>query len=188
MIRYVYNGPVENQQPELELQMSDLLWLGRAFMGEHGGINYQYVPAFTWTMINRFILHPGNKSWPSFQYMLRHFSQPINPRWARGGDLALKNPKQATEKHLERREFFTNLTWDQIPRAIQVILGAFVTGFPGTPQEIVELEKRRISNFAAVSPRMKKKYPHGVNIGGNWYFEDKRLRTGVVAIDIWSKA
>ena len=112
-MRYVYHGDGRNSKSELRLTDDDILWLCRAFIGEHGrdSFNTRYLGAFVWCMINRYMLHPGNRYWKSFRYMLRRFSQPINPRWMRGGDLARKNKDSpmCSEKRLDRREKLCSL-------------------------------------------------------------------------------
>lgn len=187
-MKFVYHGPDSNPHSEVELSQDDLLWLGRAYCGEHGFTDWQHCELFVWTMLNRFLLHKANRHWRSFKYMLRRFSQPVNPRWARGGDLALKNPKQATERHLRRREKISSLRWNQIPPEVRTVLKRFggTSTPPWRPIEVADMDRKRVTNFAVVTESRKRRWPWGKDVANNYYFEDKRLRQGVVAIDIWS--
>jgi len=184
-----YHGPNENPKGCLKLSESDRLWLCRAFLGEHGMKDPSVLElnVFLWCMVNRFLLHPGNKHWPSFQYMLRRFSQPVNPRWQRGGDLAERyaGTKACTEAKFRRREMICGLTWAEIPHEVLNGVNAF-TYVPMDPgYEVLALPKPRVSNFASTTAARKRKYPWGIDIGGNWYFEDKLLRPGSVVVDHW---
>jgi len=186
---YVYVGPeTTNEHKTLEMTDEALLWLGRAYIGEHGWRNFVHFPAFAWCMINRFMLHPGNHHWADFIYMLRRFSQPINPRWMRGGDLARKyrKSKMCSPAKLDRRERMVSLTWEELPARLRSQLVALREGRIAPPPGIVP-RKNKISNFAETSKRMKKRYPHGMDLGGNWYFQGRGLKRGVVVVDHWSR-
>jgi len=188
MTRYVYYGPDENPHQELVFSDDDLLWLGRAFVGEHGDgkEDWKFCGYFVWAMINRYLLHRGNQHWPSFKYMLRAFSQPINPRWMKGGKFVKKYPnsKMCTPQRLKQREGYCRLQWLNIPYEVRVILECFQRYSP--PILDIPLKMNRISNFIASTPRRRKKWHWGFDLDGNWYLEDRRLRQGVVAIDLWS--
>jgi len=188
---YQYLGPSKNPHPELRISYGDALWIGRAFIGEHGGIRTdpEELRAFVWCMINRFLLHPANRHWHSFRYMLRRFSQPVNPRWQRDGDLAEKHPNSpmCTEARFKRREYICGLDWSDFDSSLQKQLDSVLDGAlprPTVPQW-EEGGYHRWSNFAAVSKGLKRRHPHGTDVGGNWYFEDQRLRKGSVVIDHW---
>jgi hypothetical protein len=186
---YVYVGPeADLPHTTLELTDKDLLWLGRAYVGEHGWHDVSHFGAFTWCMINRYMLHPGSKHWPTFVYMLRRFSQPINPRWQRDGDLAKKHAGSSacTEAKFRRRKLISTLKWVDLPAVLRSRLRMLQAGCIAPVDGLPE-RRNRVSNFAATTARMKRRYPHGINIGGNWYFEGRGLKRGVIVVDHWSR-
>ena len=186
---YEYVGPESNPpQEQLVLTREDLLWLGRAYVGEHGDYNLVHFPVFVWCMLNRFFLHPGAKHWKSFTFMLRRFSQPINPRWMRGGDLAEKHAgsRMCTKGRLDRREKISAMSWGRLPVALRRLLVDLLRGIIAPSFEGMSA-KNRYSNFAATTKRLKHRYPYGYNIGGNWYFEGRSLRKGVVVVNHWAE-
>jgi hypothetical protein len=192
MTKYVYLGPAKNNpHTELSLSYQDTLWIGRAFVGEHGGLRTDPMAfsTFAWSMINRFLLHPGNRHWRSFRYMLRRFSQPVNPRWYRDGDLAKKHAgsPMCTEARFKRREEIEALDWDDFSPGLQAGIYRLQRGELPIPMlsHWPDGSWKRPSNFAATSDKLRRKYPHGVDVEGNWYFEDSRLRKGTVAVDMW---
>lgn len=167
----------------LELSDNDLLWLGRMCYGE-GGIRCStaHAAVMIFAMINRYLLHPGRQHWSTFLYMLRAFSQPINPRWMRGGDLAEKNKNKdsCSKSRLDRREYICQMPWDKIPLSIICAVEAAKNGSLDECLPELKIKKTRLSNWAATSTWMKIRYPHGVNIDGNWFLEDKELSEGGV--------
>ena len=188
---YKYFGPAKMNPHTVYLPCHvDKLWLGRAFVGEHGRRgNPEHVSAFVWCMLNRFLLHPGNRHWPSFRYMLRRFSQPVNPRWQRDGDLArkYKNSRMCTADKFKRREKICALEWLDIPSSVRVELHNFIQGALPRPEmaSCHDTPPNRWSNFAAATADLQRRHPEGRNVGGNWYFEDNRLRGGSVVINLW---
>lgn len=169
------------------------LWLCRMAMGESMPYNREEeFEAMGWAMLNRFFLHRARKKWPTFLYMVQRFSQPINPRWARGGDLARKyaNTEYTTEEKFRRRERISGLLWDEFPIGIRRTVWGFQHGDQPPPSKIVNLNKPRISNWAS-HPNLPKKRPWGITLATarekryNWFFEDKYLIPGRVVVDYW---
>jgi len=189
--QYKYLGSAKNNPHVVYIPShTDKLWIGRAIVGEHGTkATPEAVQFFVWCMLNRFLLHPGNRHWETFLYMLRRFSQPINPRWQRDGDLAkkYKNSPMCTEEKFRRRERICALEWSDIPSAVRVDLEDFMAGAlprPEMPDWADELPTRW-TNFAAATASLQRRFPEGKNVGGNWYFEDSKIRQGSVVIDLW---
>lgn len=168
----------------LELTSDDLLWLARMCYGEGGArCSAEHAAVQIYAMLNRYLLHPGKKHWPTFTKMLRLFSQPINPRWMRGGDLAKKNKGKpsCSKARLDRRERVCALTWEEIPLPIQYAVEAAKVGELERYLEVLDkVKKKRLSNWAAATLWMKVRYPQGINIDGNWFLEDKELKSGLV--------
>lgn len=171
------------------LDSADLLWLGRMCVGERRRkliYNESESSAMCWAMINRWMLHPGRRHWLTFGYMLRAFSQPINPRWMAGGSLARKNEGKpsCTPAKLRRRARIAALPWRSIPERIKVSLEKFQDGLLLPPPEVLALENPRISNWASYRG-VDKKFPGGVWICGNYFFEDSSLDRDAVLPDFW---
>lgn len=184
---YRYRGPRANRRElllDLEHDHETQLWLMRMCYGE-GGRKCSAVKAsaLLWAMVNRWFLHPGRAKWGSFERMLRLFSQPINPRWQRGGDLAIKyaGTEFATEQKLKRRKRVCALTSDDIPDNIYSAVINFSKGLLFPPLPLTRIAKSRISNWASLKSTPKK-YPWGVDIAGDWFFEDRELVDGEVFV------
>ena len=171
------------------LDSCDLLWLGRMCVGERRPkilYSESEISAMCWAMVNRYLLHPGRKHWLTFAYMLRRFSQPINPRWLAGGDLAIKNagkPSTSPAK-LRRRAQICKTPWSKIPMRLREDLGRFADGTLLPPDEVLNLANNRISNWASYKG-VEDLYPGGVWICGNYFFEDRHLKADVVLPDFW---
>lgn len=173
----IYRSPYR----ELQIGCEEQLWLARMCIGEGGKkCTQDHALAMVWALVNRHLLHKWRGKWPiDFGEFARNFSQPINPRWQYGGDLATKH--KSSESRLKRRARICNLAWDEIPENIQRVVMYLGHGILPPPLCVIELEKNRISNWAASTSSLRKKYPHGVSIGGNWFFEDAELEDGSVS-------
>jgi hypothetical protein len=183
---YKYDGPRENDRT-LTIDDETALWLARMLVGEGGnGISKGEASAMLWAMLNRWFLHPGRRYWPTFLTLLRRFSQPINPRHMRGGDICERERKKGnpmySDKRLDRRERVSHLRPDEIPLRLRVFLRGFVEGKVFPPDALAELDKPRISNWASYGG-LRKRYPWGIDFGTkNWFFEDRNLIKGCVIV------
>jgi len=187
--KYVYLGPNKrNNDTDRHVVISEdvALWLMRMCVGE-GGTNCsaEKAAAMMWGLVNRYLLHRGRYHWPTFKFLVRHFSQPINPRWMAGGDLARKyaGTKHASPAKLARRKRISSLKLSEIPSHIRSIVFMFQIGNVVPPAVFDEAEegKNRISNWASL-PSTPRKNPQGVDIDGDWFFEDKGLCKGRVIV------
>jgi hypothetical protein len=183
---YKYHGPNKAKDPvQLNGVGADLIWLARMCVGEGGmKCTRKKASAMMWSLMNRYFLHPGRKHWQSFFYLMRAFSQPINPRWAEGGDLARRyaGTKYATPARLKRREYISTLSQHDIPHTIRSAVHDFSRGELFPPDELAGTYMTRISNWAS-HKFLNEKYPWGVNISGDWFFEDENLVRGCVVVD-----
>lgn len=147
---YRYVGPNEsNSDRQTVIDDEAALWAARMLIGEGGTkISQKKAAACLWALMNRWMLHPGRRYWPTFLYMMRRFSQPINPRWQKGGDLARKyaGTWHCTPARLRRRAKISSLTWAEIPEGIVEIVRDFQAGRLPPPEEVLGLERPRISN------------------------------------------
>ncbi len=120
------NQANQNRQTCIDDQAA--LWAARMCVGEGGKrCNPTKAAAMLWAVMNRWILHRARRYWPTYQYLMRRFSQPINPRWQKDGDLARKyaGTKYCTPARLRRRVKISSLTWDEIPDQIAPHLDDF---------------------------------------------------------------
>lgn len=173
MTEFYYNGPCKSKKPLL-INDKIKLWLKRMVVGE-GGKNCSEKKAamLCWAIVHRWFLWKGARFYPTFLLMMRAFSQPINPRWMTGGDLAKKyiGRKAASKYRLERRARICAMT--KFPRKINRVVEMFADG-------LIEFkEPQRVSNWASLESTPKK-FPWGFYVDGDWFFEDKNLKQGVV--------
>jgi hypothetical protein len=199
MVTYLYQGE-DSRKRQVSVSMTDdcKIWLARMCYGEGGRkCSREKASAMMWAMINRFILHPSTPKWVSmarhykaiqdgdndFIGMIRMFSQPINPRWAAGGDKAIKfsKTKFATVDRLKRRHNITNKKWEDMPDIITESVCDFVAGKLFPPQCLTSMKRYRISDWASL-PSTPKRFPHGVDIDGDWFFENRALVKGCVIV------
>jgi hypothetical protein len=167
----------------LVLEDIDEIWLARMCVGE-GGIrcSKEHASTLISTLINRYLLHKWRDKWPTnFVAFMRNFSQPINPRWARGGDMS----QSSTEAALRRREYICELTEQEIPGEIRALVGQF----RGDAEPYYQHSHRSSDdppsvfvNWAQDTPALRKKYPEGESIGGNWFIVEPSLTEGTVSV------
>lgn len=189
---YRYWGPNESRQSRsTAIDDTTALWAARMCVGEGGKrCNKKKAAAMMWALMNRWMLHPARRFWPSYLYLMRRFSQPINPRWQKGGDLArtFAGTKHCTPARLRRRAYISDLGWEDIPEQIFESVKSFQSGTLHPPAELSELEKPRISNWASYKG-LELKYPWGISFERSrqpdWFFEDVRLIKGSVVLDFW---
>ncbi len=182
-IQYEYAGGSSKSKPPLIIDPDTALWLMRMVYGEGGkGCSMPKAEALLCAIVNRWFLWPGSQKYSTFVSMMRAFSQPINPRWMTGGDLARKyfGRDAASKERLARRAFICGLGWADIPwRNIRSAVSLFADGELPYPAAASKLEKPRISNWASL-PSTPTKYLWGVDIAGDWFFEDENLIPGAV--------
>lgn len=170
---------------EYVIQPEDRIWLARMIYGEAGASpSIEEMRAVLWALMNRFMLIPAQREKSSLVDMIRAFSQPINPCWdGEGeGDFCVLGGKYYGTKYcsaskLERRRRVTSMPWEQIPAKIRGAVLAFEKGDLSYPQKA---GSQRITNWASYEG-VEDKFPWGVNIGGNWFFEDKAAMNYTVA-------
>lgn len=196
MAVYKYIGPDRySTARSVEITDETALWLGRMTVGEGGFFcSEDKIAAMIWALLNRWFLHPQRLKWRSFLYLVRRFSQPINPRWARGGDLARKyaNTVYTTEEKFKRREYISTLEWagdgGTIPYHIEQAIIEAQEGSLLPPQSVLDLRRPRISNWAS-HKNLKQKRPWGIAFEQgqrfDWFFEDMKLIEGHVVVDPW---
>ena len=175
----------------------DKLWLCRMIFGERGSANdltaAKEYPALLWAMVNRFLLHPRRDIWvadpdngypTNFCRMLRAFSQPINPRWMAGGDLAITHSmdESTSAARLARRAKICKMSLESIPDGIQESVEDFCDGVLPVPVVVAAISRPRISNWASYK-NVEQKFPGGVRIGGKYFFEDRNMTAGHVVVD-----
>ena len=184
---YRYLGPRKKDRDRcVVIDDETALWAARMIVGEGGkNCSTEKASAQLWALINRWMLHPGRRHWPTFLFLMRRFSQPINPRWMEGGDLARKyaGTKHCTPAKLRRRAQIASLTWNEIPTGIARVVRAFRAGTLQPPAGVLALDRPRISNWASHAG-LKEKYPWGIcfddSPSPDWFFEDRNLTAGNV--------
>lgn len=94
-----------------QLTADDVLWTARSAARE-GSSEAALV---AWTLTQRFVL----KAPQSFIATLRSFSQPVNPKWARNGEMCKRGgpfhgKPDCAEAKLEAREWYSTASWDAL--------------------------------------------------------------------------
>ena len=114
--------------------------------------------------------------------MVRAFSQPINPRWMTGGDLAKKyiGRSAASAEKLARRAEMCALNWAEIHWNIRRAVRDVADGVSTYP---FSGARSRVSNWASLK-KTPEKNPLGRYYGGDWMFEDSNLRPGHVICEV----
>lgn len=185
-VRYEYSGPSTKSKPPLIIDPDTALWMMRMVYGEGGkGCSMPKAKALLCAIVNRWFLWPGSQKYSTFVSMMRAFSQPINPRWMTGGDLARKyfGRDAASKERLARRAFICGLGWTDIPWTnIRLAVSMFADGKLQYPIEAASIAKPRVSNWASL-PSTPTKYPWGVDVAGDWFFEDENLIPGNVVLN-----
>ena len=161
----IYRGPTRSY----ELTDTDVLWLARGFVGEHGEKCTRFeASALFASWMDRFLLvnGPWLKSGQDFSELLRAHSQPLNPIWADPGSAkCLKYPQYCTPKDIKRRKRISSLSKTQLAKY-------------GVWEFAVDAQQGRLSrpiqescyDFAAASLVEKQKRPcNGINLEGTRY-------------------
>lgn len=184
-VTYRYVGEAKSK-PALEITDDVALWTARMIVGEGGAkCSRDKAAALCWAIVNRWFLWPGRRRFKSFVSLMRAFSQPINPRWMTGGDLARKYALRdaGSAARLARREKICAMQMRHIPRVIRGAIRDFANGDLLLPDAIAVLPRPRVSNWASLKSTPVK-FPHGVDIDGDWFFEDYNLSPGFVMVRI----
>lgn len=185
---YCYLGPIESNRDRVcQIDEETALWAARMCVGEGGRkCSEEKASAMLWALMNRWFLHPGRRHWPTYLDLMRRFSQPINPRWQAGGDLARKhrNKPACSPERLARRARICALEWGEFSMEIMETVMSFDAGLLRPPARLQFMDHPRISNWASY-PGLKEKYPHGIDFEGDWFFEDANLIRGSVVVDHW---
>ena len=172
---YHYYGPVDNTKTIL-LTEPVCLWLARMCVGEGGSLcTKEHASLLIATVINRYLLHKYWRAWKDFVVFLRAFSQPINPRWAQGGDLVLKQLKRAKtdkakqdiQKRIARRERIIKTDWAGVPRGVSDAIEEYRQ--PGYKEQLAV----RTINFASYKGVDKKN--KGFWYDGNYFIVDPKM-------------
>lgn len=169
----------------------DALWLARMVVGEGGkDASVEKIRALLWAIMNRFLLVPEQRKRTSLTDLVRAFSQPINPRWDGEGsdDFCAPGGKYyetdfCSSAKLKRRAQITAMPWAEIPKRIKDEIEALRSGELPLPKAMTKLfamgKPHRITNWASY-PSVREKFPQGIDVLGDWFFEDK----GALAIDV----
>lgn len=112
----------------------DVLWMARAVAGEGGDARDHL--AIPWTYAQRFaLLYPR---FTSLATLIRNHSQPVNPRWARGGEFCgpggrYVGDERCSEARLAARDRAAARTLADIPTAIRYIVTQWAKGWTSNP-------------------------------------------------------
>jgi hypothetical protein len=175
-IKYIYNGTAKSKGP-LVIDREIKLWLKRMVLGEGGWRCSDYkAAALCWAIVNRWFLWPGARLYPTFLLMMRAFSVYITPIWMIVGDFIRGNifKDDAYKYRLAKRARICNA--NKFPKNIESTVELFAIGL------VPYYEPQRISNWASL-PSTPEKHPCGFDVDGDWFFEDKNIKSGFVCVE-----
>ena len=141
-------------QKNYEITDTDILWLGRAAQGEGDDPR-----AIIWAMLQRFSLPSFRRAFPTLTGFVRAFSQPVNPRWMRGGDKCAPTgsgygtPDCAPEL-LDRRERHSAMSPTSFSPVVKAAIAALRKGaLPNPVPKVVNFAARpRAQEYVATHP------------------------------------
>ncbi len=101
----------------------DLVWAARMVVGEGATDG----PAVLWAMTQRFMLPQVRRRFRTFSSFIRAYSQPINPRWTRGGEFCrpggrFSRTRLCRPEVLDRRDRVARLRSSEIPRSVREVV------------------------------------------------------------------
>lgn len=161
------------------------LWMARMCVGEGGKkCSREKAAGMLWALMHRWHLWDRKQRYSTYLELMRAFSQPINPRWRAGGDLAerWKGSIFASPARLLRRSRISSLKWQKIAPHIRQAVTDFQNGVLFPPGVLTTILRARITNWASLK-KTPKKFPWGVDIDGDWFFEDAGIRDGIVRVE-----
>src|SRR5690349_5651274 len=108
----------------------DYLWLGRSLDGE--GPN---VAGYIWAYVQKWAGTPAHRQWPTLTAFIRSYSQPVNPKWARGGEFCpvAVEGTDCREAYLRRRAEKSSLAPSQFSTTTRAALAALRAGVLPNP-------------------------------------------------------
>lgn len=177
----IYKGPTRS----LSIDDDDLLTIAKGVVGEGGeGVSETTAASYLWAIMNRCLLYSG--SGISYVEMWKAFSQPINPKWRRDGLFCQPGGKgygkeSCSEERLARRDRIAAMDWSDIPASVTRWVLDFQAGYLPMPTHVWGTQ--RMTNWAAVSAGTPEKFPWGMEIGDEWFFEDRNTRSGTVSVE-----
>lgn len=180
---YLYSGPGATRVTKIDDDTA--LWIGRMCVGEGGmKCSRDKASAMMWALMQRWMLWDKKYRYLTYKALMLAFSQPINPRWAEGGDKAnkFKKTKFATPARLKRRKKISTMPWEKIPKRIRDAVIDFQNGKLFPPDILTTIDRPRITNWASLDSTPTR-FPWGVDIDGDWFFEDAGIRDGIVVVD-----
>lgn len=148
-------GPVGDPTP---LTDEDMLWLGRAIVGETGGRNEEWGAAVAWALAQNLKLVRRARPITTFTGVTRAYCQPINPKWLDiNAEGCRRAPHMCTERHLARRHRYVRMSWDDLPPETQRVVQQFQAGT--LPNPVSGAVDWHANHFPGAT----------VEIGGNWF-------------------
>ena len=157
-------GVARGYERVYQITPTDLLWLGRACIGEvnesasawESNATRVAGAAILWALLQGF-LSRGYRNYGSLTAFARAYCQPINPRWAAGGDLCLENQDACTAAQIARRARIAGTSWEALPQRVRWLVEAWGRG--EVPNPVPGLTDWRAGSWAGAAS----------NIGGNWF-------------------
>lgn len=142
---YVENGILKSPgDVTYRITDDDLLWLGRAMIGEVGEWGWsdnemkRGGAAIVWALAqNNFLVVGSGGRRPRYTTLAgiaRAYCQPINPLWADPNGVKCRQyPEACTQSRLDRRRRITSTSWAALPPEVRDLLAKFKSGRLANP-------------------------------------------------------
>lgn len=155
---YVRDGALYGPGTRYQLAQTDLLWLGRALLGETGGSDVRAMSAVAWCLAQNWLLVQRSVSFPTFADLIRAYSQPVSAAWADpNSEKCRDNPDACTASRIARRREIQSTPWSSLPLNVRGVVTAFAEGELSNPvPEMVDFAAYRFDGATS-------------QIGGNWF-------------------
>ncbi len=131
--------------------------------------------AVLWTWTQRHATPRYRRNYPSLASLIRAHSQPVNPRWARGGEFCgpggrYEGTDHCAEERLARRERYRTASYASIPAQVRAVVERWATAsLPNPVPGAIDFAARGIG--AQSGDRLV------ATIGGNLFYSEPDSRS-----------
>jgi hypothetical protein len=136
-------GLVIKGNEQYQFTQDDMLWLGRALLGEVTETSASWAlpttqrsgAAVLYALVNAYMLIPAKRAtYSTLSSYVRAYCQPLSSRWASSSASGcIASPNLCTPTHLARRARISSKTWAELPVFVRTLVEQFVRGCLSNP-------------------------------------------------------